>query len=145
MTNELKWDLRFLELAELVASWSKDPSTKVGCVIVLDRFILSTGYNGFSRSLSDDLISRDRKLMRTIHAETNAILTAGRNGISCEGSTLYVTLPSCAQCASVISQSGVARVVYREDRLGDFSNRWLESCEEGKRIFKESGIKYDCL
>lgn len=77
-----KWDHRFLELAELVGSWSKDPSTQVGAVIVdIDNRIVSTGFNGFPRGCldhADTLGDRDRKLLRTIHAEDNALLFARR-------------------------------------------------------------------
>ena len=91
-----RWDVRFLRIAEEVRFWSKDPGTKVGCVLVNDRRILSTGYNGFPSTISDDLeryIDREYKLSVTVHAEANAILNAAKNGTKVEGSTLYVTFP----------------------------------------------------
>src|SRR5690606_5617355 len=95
-SNATKWDRRFLAVASVVASWSKDPGTKVGAVIAdpAKRRIVSTGYNGVPRNMEDvNLDDRVSKLQRTIHAEMNAILN------SCErldGHTLYVSsLPPC--------------------------------------------------
>lgn len=92
-----KWDRRMLGLVNLVATWSKDPSTGVGAVIVDSKNrIVSVGFNGFPRAVCDSdeaLFDRDEKLRRTIHAEENALLFAGR---SVEGCTIYVTHPPCA-------------------------------------------------
>mgnify|MGYP002128816433 CR=1 FL=1 len=75
-----KWDARFIALASLVASWSKDPSTQVGAVIVdQDKRIVSTGFNGFPQGVNDAPVDREVKLLRTIHAEDNALLFARRN------------------------------------------------------------------
>ena len=109
-----KWDARFLEQAELIAGWSKDPSTGVGAVIVDPKNrVVSQGFNGFPRACADDadlLADRDEKLRRTLHAEQNALLFAHR---SVEGCTVYVTHPPCARCAAMLIQSGIKRVVYR--------------------------------
>ena len=83
------WDIRFMRMAHEVASWSKDPSTKVGCVLVKDRKIISMGYNGFPRLIEDDLnrlIDREVKYEMTVHAEQNAVITAALHGISTAGS-----------------------------------------------------------
>ena len=81
-----KWDIRFLELAKHISGWSKDPSTKVGCVVVgEDREIRSTGFNGFPRGISDDnerLTDRNQKYPLICHAEENAIMHAARIGVS---------------------------------------------------------------
>jgi dCMP deaminase len=84
-----KWDERFVRIAQEVASWSKDPGTKVGAVLVNDKRILATGYNGFPSGISDSLeryMEREVKLAYTVHAEVNALLNAARNGAETEGS-----------------------------------------------------------
>ena len=90
-----KWDSRFLELAKHISEWSKDPSTKVGCVVVgEDREVRSTGFNGFPRGIEDDptrLGDRDQKYPLICHAEENAIMHAARIGVSLKGNTAYVT------------------------------------------------------
>src|SRR5690625_4132179 len=106
-----KWDERMLGLALKVASWSKDPSTKVGAVVTDSKNrIESVGFNGPPRNLEDrDDLSREEKLCRTIHAEANALRFArGR----AEGSTLYITHPPCSSCSVGIIQDEVKRVVY---------------------------------
>ena len=114
MTQQLKWDFRFMGIARSVATWSKDPSTKIGAVIVnADRHIVATGYNGFPSGLGDDfrLEIRDMKYPRIIHAEMNAILQAGRD---CIGSTLYMwgmEGAPCTNCTKHLIQAGIKRVV----------------------------------
>jgi len=137
-----KWDRRFLRIAEEVRLWSKDPGTKVGCVLVNDRRILSTGYNGFPQTISDDLeryIDRDFKLSITVHAEKNAILNAAKNGTKVEGSTLYVTFPPCSQCASAVIQAGVAQVVCPSPDTAP--ERWRDSFKRASNLFYEAGVK----
>lgn len=137
-----KWDRRFLRLAEEVRLWSKDPGTKVGCVLVSDRRILSTGYNGFPQSISDDLsryTDRDFKLSITVHAEKNAILNAAKNGTKVEGSTLYVTFPPCSQCASAVIQAGVAQVVCPNPNSAP--ERWRDNFKAANDLFYEAGVK----
>jgi dCMP deaminase len=137
-----KWDRRFLRLAEEVRLWSKDPGTKVGCVLVNDRRILSTGYNGFPQTISDDLdryIDREYKLSVTVHAEANAILNAAKNGTKVEGSTLYVTFPPCSQCASAIVQAGVAQVVCPDPAQAP--ERWRSNFLAASDLFYEAGVK----
>ena len=95
-----KWHLRFLKLAEEVADWSKDPSTKVACILVKDRRIISTGFNGFPRGISDDLetlLDRDKKYEITVHAEVNAVTAAALHGVSTDGCTAYVTFTPCSR------------------------------------------------
>ena len=106
------WDRRFLAMAELVAGWSKDPSTKVGCVITSpDRRVVSTGFNGLPSAVEDSierLSDRDLKYEMTIHAERNAIINARRDLTGCR---LYVTLQPCSVCAAMIIQAGIAEVI----------------------------------
>jgi dCMP deaminase len=137
-----KWDRRFLRIAEEVRLWSKDPGTKVGCVLVNERRILSTGYNGFPQTISDDLdryIDRDYKLSVTVHAEANAILNAAKNGTKVQGSTLYVTFPPCSQCASAIIQAGVAQIVCPDPASAP--ERWRSNFKAANNLFYEAGVK----
>lgn len=135
-----KWDRRFMDVARLVASWSKDPSTRVGAVLVhpQQKRIVSTGYNGYPRSLEDDGgLDRERKLSRTIHAEMNAILHARE---PTEGLTLYVTpLPPCDRCAAHIIQAGIRRVVYDGGDLG----RWASSASASMDYFREASVQVE--
>lgn len=113
MTRALDhWDRRFLALAGHIASWSKDPSTKVGCVIAsLDRRVVATGYNGLPGGVEDTLdrlLDRDLKYQMTVHAERNAMISARRDLTGCR---LYVTLMPCSVCAAMIIQAGIAEVL----------------------------------
>ena len=107
------WDKRFIEQAKLIASWSKDPSTKCGCVIV-DKYhrVIGQGYNGFPSGFPDDFDlwnNRETKLDLVIHAEENAILFSKRDLVGC---TIYtVPMPPCSRCAGKIAQAGIRRVV----------------------------------
>jgi dCMP deaminase len=108
------WDKKFQDVTKLVASWSKDRSTKCGTVIVgRNNEILSTGYNGFPVGVNDDIESRhDRpeKYFYTEHGERNAIYHAARNGHSLENSILYTNWFPCSDCARAIIQSGINEV-----------------------------------
>jgi dCMP deaminase len=139
-----KWDERFLDMAELVASWSKDPSTKCGAVIVRpDKSVVSTGFNGFPRGCSDDdevYGDRDLKLARVVHAELNALLAARE---SLEGYTIYTAQipnigPSCDRCTAHIIQAGIKRIAYRATPVPE---RWKESIERGFQMYKEAGVE----
>lgn len=133
------WNRRFLELASFISNWSKDPSTKVGAVIVdCNRRIISTGYNGFPIGVSDDqerLENRDFKYKAILHAEENAIMFARKDLSRC---SLYVSsLPPCSHCASLIIQSGIKNVYTWEQEIPE---RWQESINITKTMFKESGV-----
>lgn len=115
-----KWDARFMEMAYLVASWSKDPSSKVGCVIVDDKHrVIGVGYNGFPRGVPDYPAwyeDREIKLSMVKHAEDNAISNCNS---STEGATAYVTLYPCSSCAGTLIQSGISRIVYPEEQVSE--------------------------
>ena len=135
------WDTRFLDLAEHVSKWSKDPSTKVGAVIVdSQRRIVSTGYNGFPVGVMDSydrLTNRDNKYEMIIHAEANAILFAHQR---MNGMTLYTTpFQPCSRCASLIIQSGISRVISYE--IEESKNRWVDSFKLAKELFDEAGVE----
>jgi len=133
------WHERFLSMAELVGSWSKDPSTKVGAVIVRpDRTIASLGYNGFPRGVKDEYQDRDHKLLRTVHAEMNAILSARE---PMKGYTLYVSpLFPCANCAAAIIQSGVSTVVAR---MGALRPEWQTSFDAAADLLAQAGVSVE--
>lgn len=136
-----KWDVRFLEVAGLVAGWSKDPSTKVGAVIVDDKNrIISTGYNGYPRGVADTVAedSREAKLMRTIHAEENALLFASR---PLDGCTLYITHPPCSRCAIKIIQTGIATIV-TPPIAAEFSARWFDELKSATALCKDAGVSF---
>jgi len=137
-----KWDLRFLELARHISDWSKDPSTKVGCVVVgPDREIRSTGFNGFPRGIKDDddrLQNRQKKYPMICHAEENAIMHAARIGISLKGNTAYVTWPPCSRCTRSLIQAGINEVVY-PSKL-EIPERWEEDFSIAMGMMKEAGI-----
>ena len=142
LERDKKWHWRYYDLAGEISKWSKDPSTKVGSVIVGNQGqVLSQGYNGFPRGLDDseDLYNnREVKYDRTVHAEMNAIYNATRSGASLDNSTMYVYgLPICHECAKGIIQVGIRNVVmeYRE-----VSKKWAHSCELAEQFFDDCGV-----
>jgi dCMP deaminase len=145
-----KWDERFLDMSDLVASWSKDPSTKVGAVIARpDKTICSVGYNGFPRGMNDsDEIYADRetKYARVIHAEMNALLAAPEDVAEY---TMYTSFrhygPSCDRCSAHVIQSGIERVVCRLEPEDPSMERWQDSITAGLKMYKEAGVQVDLL
>jgi len=137
-----KWDRRFLELASHISTWSKDPSTKVGCVVVgEDREIRSTGFNGFPRGIEDDterLEDRAQKYPLICHAEENAIMHAARIGISLKGNTAYVTWPPCTRCTRSLIQAGISEVVYPTGI--EIPERWEDDLGIAMGMMEEAGI-----
>lgn len=134
----MKWDLRFMELAKHVASWSKDPSSTVGAVVVRpDRTICSVGFNGLPRGVEDHperLLDRDKKLQYMVHAEANAILSA-REPLN--NYSLYVwPFHPCCHCAAAIIQSGIKEVHCPDTAV----LRWSDSFDVAKVMFAEAGI-----
>ena len=130
------WHKRFLDLCEHVATWSKDPSTKLGSVIVDDKKrIVSVGYNGFPRGVEDfeeRYENRPTKYLFVAHAERNALDNAPMMVDNC---TMYVTLLPCNECAKSIIQKGIKRVVtYRPTREDVFN--WNITLT----MFKEAGV-----
>ena len=132
------WDSRFLELARLVSTWSKDPSTQVGSVITRDKFVVSLGFNGHPKGVADSaerLEVREVKYRTIIHAEINAILTAKQD---LEGCTIYLwPFMPCSQCGAAIVQAGIKRVVAPKSD----NDRWAESFAFTKEIFREAGVE----
>lgn len=137
-----KWDLRFIDLARHISEWSKDPSTKVGCVIVgEDREIRSTGFNGFPRGIDDTserLEDRNQKYPMICHAEENAIMHAARIGVSLKGTMAYVTWPPCSRCSRSLIQAGVSEVIYPSNV--QIPDRWKSDFDIASEMMNEAGI-----
>lgn len=139
-----KWDIRFMRLAEEISSWSKDIRTKVGSVIVdNDNNPISMGYNGFARHINDldeERYKPENKLKYVIHSEENAIINCARHNQCTVGTTIYVTLFPCSNCAGMIVNAGIKKIICKEKP--DFNNeRWGESWKISETIFNEGGVK----
>jgi len=162
-----KWDRRFLEVARMVSTWSKDPSTKVGAVVVAapaptgtfdmplstPGAIVGTGYNGFPRGVADTeerLGDRPTKYAMVVHAELNAVLQAGHRA---RGGTIYVypafgAPPLCTGCAKAVIQSGIRRVVgYAPDEQNDHGaiERWAPEIATAYTMSLEAGLAITML
>lgn len=139
----MNWDFWLLGLAKYISTASKDPSTKVGAVIVdEDRRIVSLGYNGLPRGVDDSeerLTNRDLKYKLIVHAERNALLFA-RGSI--KGCTIYTyPMMPCAVCASMVIQSGIKKVVAP---VSD-NPRWQEDFALSKQLFTEAGVQVNLI
>ena len=142
-----KWDIRYLQLAEEVASWSKDPSTQIGAIAVGNKGqVLSQGYNGFPRGIIDKdayYLDRETKYKYVVHAEMNVIYNATYNGVSLDGATLYVTgLPVCSDCAKGVIQVGIQRVVMKEQNV---PLKWIDSWKTTAGMFEQANIKWEFI
>lgn len=134
-----KWERRYMALARLQASWSKDPSTQVGAVVVRqDGTVAAMGYNGFPRNVRDTperLNDRAVKYEMAVHAELNAILQARE---PLHGCSLYVwPIPPCARCACAIIQAGITCVVCAPATV----ERWAASAAIANEMFREAGVR----
>ena len=140
-----KWDVRFMDLANLVATWSScyQPNRKIGAVIVKDKRIVSTGYNGAPQGVKSCVERGEcmrrvknipsgtcQELCYAVHAEQNAIVQAARLNATTEGSTLYCTHQPCTICTRLIINAGIRRVVYRYSYPDEFA----------LQLFREAGI-----
>jgi dCMP deaminase len=125
MSSRTDWDGYFMEIAKVVSSRATCDRKHVGAVLVRDRIILSTGYNGSIRGLAHcneaGHMMEDNHCVATIHAEANSILQAARNGVGIDGATIYTTASPCWPCFKLIANSGIRRIVYgefyRDDRI----------------------------
>lgn len=139
----ITWDEYFMGVAQLAAMRSKDPHTQVGsCIVSADHKILSIGYNGLPRGCDDDLFpwtnegdGLDTKYLYVTHSELNAILNY--RGGSLEGSTLYVSLFPCNECAKAIIQAGIKTIVYDSDKYAD-----SETTIASKKMLNAAGVRY---
>lgn len=135
-----EWDERYLDAADWFANrFSKDPSRKVGAIIVRpDMTVASIGYNGFPRGvrdLNERLIDRATKLLFTVHAESNACLNASE---SLRGYTIYTQYCPCNECAKDIIQKGISTVVIRKGM--EIGPMWKQSQDLTKLMFEEAGV-----
>jgi dCMP deaminase len=136
------WARRFLDLAALVASWSKDPSTKCGAVIVRpDKTICSVGYNGFPKGMPDDeqsYLNRSDKYSRVVHAEVNALIWSQDRSV--KGYSVFLSpFLSCDRCFVQLAQAGIAEFVAPKatpEQLG----RWGDSFDRVRRYADEMGV-----
>lgn len=140
-----KWTVRYMNLAKEVSTWSVDPSTKIGAVVVgQDGQIVSQGFNGFPRGVKDTqdrLNNREEKYKYVVHAEMNCIYNACHNGTPLKNTTLYVYgLPVCSECAKGVAQVGISKVVMLHPKL--IPTHWQDKFELTKTIFTEAGVKF---
>ncbi|MBP5615761.1 MAG: dCMP deaminase family protein [Alphaproteobacteria bacterium] len=143
-----KWNKRFMEVAFLIASWSKDPSTKTGAVIVgPDKEIRATGYNGPVRGVDDDVperFERPTKYDFFEHAERNALYNACLTGVSVKGCVMYATHAPCVDCARAIIQAGIKTVITNKIIIDDKTpqNTWRDKLTYSAQMFHEAGVEY---
>lgn len=140
-----EWVSYFMNIARVVATKSKDPNTKVGCVVVdtATKRIMATGYNGFPPGVIEDKSRWERptKYDFVTHAEQNCIAAAARFGICLTGATMFVTLHPCVDCAKLIASAGISNIVFIESELERKQDRdWITHLENAKAIFRESNI-----
>ena len=145
-----KWDKRFMELTELVGSWASCYRRQVGAVIIKDKRVMTTGYNGASEGISScmergECIREKLNIPSGTHAETcyaahaeqNAIIQAARYGINIDGATLYCTHQPCGICAKMIINSGIKRVVYKDGYPDEFSMQLFREANTEINKFEE--------
>lgn len=149
MNDQKKWDARMMAVAETAASWSKDPSTKVGCVLTAGGRIHGVGYNGFPAEFSDDpSLYEDRRYKYTyiVHAEQNAIESGPGDD---RADTAYVTFVPCCSCVRKLADAGITRIVCKpidfSGRSSDWCRQWRTESEEAGVLAAEKGMKLEYL
>ena len=146
--DDISWDEYFMAIAKLSAMRSKDPSTQVGaCIVGADNKILSIGYNGAPNGFDDDKFpwaregnNLETKYPYVCHAEMNAILNYRGSRKDLEGAKIYVDLFPCNECAKIIIQSGIKKVVYLSDKYADSENNIAS-----RKLFDTCRIEYEKL
>lgn len=150
--NRPSWDEYFMDIAHLVKTRATCPRRQVGAVIVRDRRILCTGYNGAPRGLSHcppggherdwpEGCLRAGHCIRALHAEQNALLQAAMIGIACQGATIYVTCQPCNTCAKMIINAGIERVIYEGDYPDPFSLELFRDSHTGVYRFRDGQLE----
>lgn len=142
--TDIKWHRRYIDLAKKISSWSKDPSTKVGAVAVSPRGqLLASGYNGFPRGILDTperYHNRQVKYQYVVHAEMNCIYNATYNGVTLDGSYMYIWgLPMCSECSKGIIQVGVEKVFWSTSE--PIPENWSKSLELTSSMLSEAGVQ----
>ena len=115
MAKQLELDHTFLEMAYVFANLSKAKRRKVGCIIVKDGQVISNGFNGTPSGFNNRCEVNDVTKPEVLHAESNALMKIARSTNSSIGATMYLTCSPCFDCAKLIIQSGITRLVYKED------------------------------
>ena len=145
-----KWERRFVKEAEEKAKWSKDPNTKIGCVLVMEwrKQIISSGFNGMPEGVNDNIPERNsrengEKYYWYEHAERNAIYKAARVGIKTEGTAAFLSFGMpCTDCARALIQAGIYRVVCKAGHpTGEPNEKWDAAAERSKTMFSEAGVR----
>ncbi|MCE9558919.1 MAG: dCMP deaminase family protein [Armatimonadetes bacterium] len=150
------WDTYFVQIAHLVATRATCPRRSVGAVIVRDKRILSTGYNGAPAGLAHcppngpthewpDGCLHAGHCMRALHAEQNALLQAAKIGVPCEGATMYVTCQPCNTCAKMLINAGISRVIYEGDYPDAFSLEVLRASNTEVLRYKGEGLPLETV
>lgn len=137
------WDEWFMRQVYLVASKSRDPSTKIGAILVRDNHVISSGFNGFPIGVKDSSERYDDRSVKynfVVHAEDNAVLTAARFGISVKDTTLYTNGIPCCECSKSIIQGGVKEIVIHKQWPDMTHSNWVESIKVSKIMFGEANI-----
>jgi len=152
MSERPSWDAYFMQIAHLVATRATCPRRSVGAVIVRDKRILATGYNGSPRGLAHcppggpehdwpTGCMRAGHCIRALHAEQNAMLQAAQMGIACEGSTIYVTCQPCNMCAKMLINAGIVRVIYEGDYPDEFSKELFRDAHMDVLRYRQGGLE----
>lgn len=146
MSEIPNWDQYYLQICQVVAARSKDPNTKIGCVIVGPAHeIRTTGYNSFPRGIRDDVPERKERPTKYLwieHAERNAICNAARCGTALEACTIYVEIMPCMDCGRAIVQAGIREVVVSAERMSQYSSDYYnQQFGMVEVLFAEAGIK----
>lgn len=139
--NRRKWDLRFLNLAKHVSTWSRDPSTQVGAIITYGKRVVSLGFNGLPQNLPDDpeiLNNREAKYEQVVHGEINALIFSGRTDLKDHTLITYPFLP-CSRCCSIFLQTNISRVVSLVNKV----ERWQKNLELSLSNFKNAGVQVE--
>jgi len=142
----MTWHTYFLNLLPAIAAKSKDPNTKIGCVIVgPEHEIRSTGYNSFPRGIRDDVEERSlrpAKYQWIEHAERNAICNAARSGTATRGCIAYISLMPCMDCARALIQAGIHLVVFDLDRQTSYQGaNWYEQWKSANLMLAEASVR----
>jgi dCMP deaminase len=143
VSNRPSWDDYFMQITWQVARRSTCPRMAVGAVIVRDKRILTTGYNGAPRGLAHcteaGCLMVNGHCVRTLHAEQNAIIQGALHGVNVSGSTIYVSHQPCLVCAKMIINAGIERVVYGGDYPDEIACSFMEEAGlELSRVSKDS-------
>mgnify|MGYP001423992765 FL=1 len=135
MSNRLSWDEYFSEIVSVTAKRSPCERLKVGCLLVKDNRIISQGYNGFLPGCPHISVLRDNHEQATIHAEQNAITDCAKRGVSCYGSTAYITHYPCIICTRLLLASGIKDIKYISDYKNDELVNYF-ACQSNVKIVK---------